>query len=169
MSSATYYHRVFRDQIVKESNGKTTYQEAIVEFDNIDYCELGKGQCICTHDIVKKCIVVSRETGKQLVIGNDCIKRFFPPEIAAKAAATFRELSRITRDCLKCKRRYPMIEGDTTGLCGSCERLYAAVLCSDCGKQHIVPEGDRKWRRRCLTCYKKRKASSTGRHTESLF
>lgn len=54
----------------------SNYDDAIKEWVYQGDVRDRPGFCICTHPIVRNCIVRNKHTGEELIIGNCCIKKF---------------------------------------------------------------------------------------------
>src|SRR5690348_438430 len=65
-----------------------------IEYIPLDEQETARYHCVCGHVIAECCYVRHRETGEELLIGNDCVKFFTMPEfqIPAKAWSSLRKL-----------------------------------------------------------------------------
>lgn len=159
MTEASYYHKLFRLAIVKESV-YDTYEEAIEEFSEIHGVELGRdNSCICTHPISENCFVKSKVNGKILVIGNKCIENFFPEAIKTKVNKLFNAEKRKTRDCLKCCKRFPK-ENDFE-FCRKCRRANWKKCIGNSGDCKLIVYADFPWKVRCIPCWRGSRSSSS--------
>lgn len=141
------FHEKFCEEIVKASEADQ-YPEAIKEwkveaFRNEDYT-----RCICSHDIVENCHVSNVLNGCRLIIGNCCIKKFFPDDQVEEFLRLRREAINKTRECRLCKRRYPKEGAESTVLCNFCHNHN--LECVDCGEYFECSDPEkRKWCKRC--------------------
>ena len=150
---ASYYHKKFREAIVRESIFDN-YKDAISEFDKIVSVEIHKSsECICTHAIQENCLVKSKDNGKVLVIGNKCIYNFFSEKMQDEARRLFNLAKRKTQDCLRCATRFTKEKDEI--FCIPC-RTYNN-LCTDCGQVFYVKKIEKSWRKKCYSCYSKSK------------
>ena len=155
------YQELFKAALLTASNNKESLPEAVAEFSILSRIELLTSEdsfehCICSHEIKELCFMKSSETGKEILVGNKCVKRFFPSEVGEKTKVGFRSLRRITKDCTACKKRYHKAGNlDSTALCEYCRVMKTMVQCVECHAPHAVPKKDASWKKRCLPCYKR--------------
>lgn len=158
MGDSTYYHKLFREAIVKASV-YDTFDKAISEFSKVHNVTLGQANsCICTHPITENCHVKSNVTGKELVIGNKCIENFFKQETKDRAATLLKLAKRKTKDCERCKRRFQ--KGDDHVLCGKCRLRWKKCIDYKEGNDTCkrLFYGIENWKVRCLPCWHKSRA-----------
>lgn len=144
-----YYYKMFLKAIVRESVFNTV-KEAIDEFSILKGVEQGhKTRCICTHVIQENCFVESKVNKKILVIGNQCIRNFFPKEIAKEADDIIKAEKRKTVDCTGCGKR--VNKAEDRSLCKKC--FEKQVSCGAC-KGQFFPQAMAMFygRRICKQC-----------------
>ncbi|KAJ3025836.1 hypothetical protein HDV00_012387 [Rhizophlyctis rosea] len=108
-------------------------------------------ECICTHSIVENCFVENVNDGRTLIIGNCCIRRFFPEGEREKMEDFLKAEKRKTRDCTVCKIRYQKEEHPN--MCEKCREVNRK--CDSCDNVYRCKEDERKWKKLCGTCLEK--------------
>ena len=156
---------MFRLAIVKESVFDT-YEGAIAEFDRILRVDIQQSNaCICTHAIEENCFVQSKENGKILIIGNKCIKNFFPSHMQEEADRLFKIAKRKTQDCSHCKKRFTKEDGET--FCETCRKFWKE--CLNCSGEFYRRKEKEDWKKWCIPCLKVKKPLEPKKMLACLF
>jgi hypothetical protein len=101
--------------------------------------------CICGTEIVKNCVITHKELGVNIIVGSECVKRFFPSLRYKKCKY------QPCTNTLKNKRKKIQKEGYCSE---DCKYNYNKKVCSVC-KKNFYP--DQPWKHKCLSCYLKTK------------
>jgi len=104
--------------------------------------------CVCTHDIKENCYIYSKTLDEIRILGNCCIKKYYPDEIAKQL------------NCSKCGAKH---KSRKVNMCKDCQIKQKAIDkinklpdCEKCGVKHRSRTSDmcKKCRSECIKCDK---------------
>ncbi len=129
-------------KILLEKSVSQIFKEARLEWYCRFYEENLNRRCICTKCITRVYYMKNHINGNEIEVGSDCINKFPDERWQQEAKVAKSEVTRKTRDCETCGKRYPKDS--------HCPNCHGKVKCiGTCGK--LIPEN--KYRPRCEKCY----------------
>jgi hypothetical protein len=151
-SPVGYYHRKFRDALVRASVADD-FDDAIKEWQVLEVRENEPTRCICTHPIKEKCFMQHVEKKSILLcVGNCCFQQFFPPE-QLQRADELRAEKAPRFQCRLCEKHYRGASSLKDGVCSACRRTH--LKCRTCGAYFACEGDERRWEKSCRACYRR--------------
>ena len=145
------YFSSLRDIPDSEDKFERAIQEYHVFSVDLDH-EEKKHFCICSHPITDSYYIINQYNGNILLIGQDCIKKFFPERVQDQVLT----IRKGFRKCKYCKCTHKSIEM-LSGYCrnclgnikkGSIKRACLNCFCFKIGTTQPL------WKKICVACYK---------------
>lgn len=152
----SFYFQNLKIALIEASDSET-FEDSRLEWSVSGVRLHNPGHCICTHPIVENCILDHKDDPtRQIIVGNCCVRMFFPEAERLKMEEMYKEVKNKTRVCALCEKRYRKEDCLNDEVCDYCHLMNKK--CETCKKYfHCEDTEERKWKKLCMPCWQESK------------